>query len=180
MTDVFVDIETTGLDVDRHQIVELAWAVEDGPITVVSPRHDLRNADPAALQVNDYRNRLETRARSSAEQVSRFLLDVRGNTIVAANPAFDAGFLRAHFGGYAPWHYRLRDIQVYADAILGGWRRPPSLIQVRAALLELGHDIPPPDHTAGGDVQTLRAAWRALQRERKHARDLVSAARQPP
>lgn len=39
------------------------------------------------------------------------LLD--GATIVAANPAFDAGFLTAFLGAYGcepQWHYRLRDI----------------------------------------------------------------------
>ena len=176
LSDVFVDIETTGLDVDRHQIVELAWAVEDGPVTVVVPRHDLRTADPAALIINGYHERLHQQPCSSAEQISRFLLDVRGNTIVAANPAFDAGFLRAHFGGYAPWHFRLRDIEVFADGVLGGWPRPPSLKQIREALIELGHDIPEPDHTARGDVLTLRAAWRALRAEQQHARSLLAAA----
>jgi hypothetical protein len=53
-----------------------------------------------------------------ALDVARRLDDV---TLVAANPAFDAGYLRAylrHYGQAATWHYRLRDIGSMAWAWL--------------------------------------------------------------
>lgn len=158
---VFVDIETTGLQRERHQIVELAWALGPGPIQVVRLRHTLKFADPDALKVNRYHERGLSDGWSTPEQISRFLIDARGNTLVAANPAFDAGFMQDHFG-FAPWHYRLCDIQSYAAGVLGCWDRPPSLRSIRDQLLRLRYEIPEPDHSAGGDVACLRACWSAL------------------
>lgn len=178
MTDVFCDIETTGLRRDRHQIVEIAWAVEDGPVHVVHPRHTLDFAEPQALKVNRYRKRGLGQQFSTANEVSLFLLAVRGNTLVAANPAFDAGFLEVHFG-WAPWHYRMRDIQSFADGVLGFWSRPPSLVQICTTLRELGHDIPDPDHSAVADVRALRAAWRALRVEQGRSLQLREDLAQP-
>lgn len=178
MTDVFCDIETTGLHRDRHQIVEIAWAVEDGPVHVVHPRHTLAFAEPQALRINRYRRRGLGHEFSTAEQISRFLLDVRGNTLVAANPAFDAGFLERHFG-WAPWHYRMRDIQSFADGVLGFWSRPPSLVEICQTLGRLGHHIPGPDHSAAADVLALRAAWRALRVEQGRSLQLRDDLAQP-
>jgi hypothetical protein len=164
---VFVDIETTGLEVGRHQIVELAWAVEDDIIRVVRPRHTLRFAQPEALQVNRYHERGlgDTSTWSTPDEVSRFLLDARDATLVAANPHFDASFLAAHFG-HAPWHYRLFDMQAYAAGVLD-WDTPRSLRDIRAELTDRGHFIFEPDHTARCDVVTLRQVHRALRKERR-------------
>jgi DNA polymerase III epsilon subunit-like protein len=163
---VFVDIETTGLGHDQHEIVELAWALTDGPVNVVRPRHTLRGADPVALRVNRYHERGlgDPDTWSTPDEVSQFLLDARGATLVAANPHFDASFLAAHFG-HAPWHYRLFDIQVYAAAVFD-WDTPPSLREIRAELTERGHELSEPDHTAAADVTALREAHRALRAER--------------
>lgn len=164
---VFVDIETTGLDPWCHEIVELAWAVDDWPVTVVRPRHTLRRADPKALQINRYHERgLGDPARfSTPDEVSRFVVAARGNTLVAANPAFDAWHLAGHFG-HAPWHYRLFDVQAYAAGVLD-WDAPRSLRDIRAALTERGHDLREPDHSAEVDVITLRQAYLALRAERR-------------
>lgn len=174
---VFVDIETTGLDRERHEIVEIAWARLDGPTMVVRPRHTLRHADPRALEINQYHQRQLGEQPSSADEISQFILDVRGNTVVAANPAFDCGFLQTHFG-HAPWHYRLLDIESFAAGVLR-WVRPPSLKQIRDYLLDAGHDLPLNDHTAGADVECLRACWKALRLEqlRNYLLEPASAAR---
>ncbi|MET0702457.1 MAG: 3'-5' exonuclease [Mycobacterium sp.] len=171
---VFVDVETTGLDSSRHEIVELAWARDDGPVEVVYPRHTLRFAEPIALQVNRYHERGLGTVVHGPDDVSGFLLQARGNTLVAANPTFDATFLKAHFG-WAPWHYRLLDIESYAAGVLG-WDRPPSLKDIREQLTGIGYDIPAPDHTAAGDVTALRACWRALRAERPYRGSVVIAA----
>jgi hypothetical protein len=136
-------------------------------VHVVRPRHTLRFAEPAALRVNRYYERgLDDRSRwSSPDEVSRFLLDARRATMVAANPSFDAAFLFAHFG-YAPWHYRLLDVQAYAAGVLD-WDTPRSLREIRDALVERGHELDEADHSAGGDVVTLRQAHRALRTQRR-------------
>ncbi len=172
---VFVDIETTGLDPWRHQIVELAWAVDDYPVNVVYPRHTLRGADPKALEVNRYHERHLDDADlwSTPDEVSRFLVDARGATLVAANPHFDASFLAVHFG-HAPWRYRLFDVQVFAAGVLD-WEIPRSLRDIRTALIERGHQLREPDHSAVCDVITLRQAYLALRAERAKLRELAPA-----
>lgn len=142
---IIIDTETTGLDPERHEIWELACIERDPDGT--HPGHlwrmepDLSKADPAALRVGRYYERTRlmrytdqrlhdlagknparpgywTEPKTLAPEVARYLDDV---TLIAANPAFDAGFLAAFLrsqGHAATWHYRLRDIGSMAWAWL--------------------------------------------------------------
>lgn len=163
MTLVYLDTETTGLDPDRHEVWELAYAVDDGPIHSGVMFHSLRHADPKALAMNGYWERTKDakpEVWADLENGARFALE--GATLVGANPAFDAAFLRARWG-VTPWRYRLFDIEAYAMGALG-WDEPKGLAAIaeRLAIGE-GLDIPAPDHTAAGDVATLRACHLALR-----------------
>lgn len=161
MTLVFLDTETTGLDPARHDVWEVAWAVDDGPIESAFLAHDVAGADPEALRLNGYmarRPRLDVVASLTAEHGLRQALT--GATLVAANPAFDAAFLRARWG-VAPWRYRLLDVEAYAMGALG-YDTPQGLARIARDLRKLDHAIPEPDHTAAADVATLRACYLAL------------------
>lgn len=158
---VYVDTETTGLDRDRHEVWEIAFAVEDGPIVSGMVHHSLRHADADALLANGYHRRPH-RISESIEPTLRTAL--AGATMCAANPAFDAGMLTARWG-YAPWHYRLFDVEAYAAGVLRH-ETPRSLRDIAAELAEMGYDVPQPNHTAAGDVATLRACHRSLVRYR--------------
>jgi oligoribonuclease (3'-5' exoribonuclease) len=166
MTLVYLDTETTGLNPALHEIVEVAWAVDTGPIRCVVLPHTLRNADMAALNINGYfdRNLDEIQdprtKRLVRAQVRDLLRDLRGATLVGANPAFDAAFLMARFGVQL-WHYRLLDIEAYAAGMFG-WELPRGLKDVRDELGERGWPLPLPDHTARRDVEVLRACHYAL------------------
>lgn len=155
---VYLDTETTGLDPDRHHIWEIAYAINDGPIESAFVPHSIVGASETALEVGGYYRRISFRV---SDQFERGLAtDLEGATIVGANPAFDAAFLRARWG-FAPWNYRLLDIETYAAAVLG-YRTPPSLKTIQEELVKRGFKIPAPDHTAAGDVATLRACHKAL------------------
>lgn len=158
MTLVFIDTETTGLDPDRHEIWELAFAIDDGPIHSGPVPHSLRHADPFALDLNGYHSRFVDARPGAIEPQCRRALT--GATLVAANPAFDAAFLRARWGE-TPWHYRLWDVEAYAAGVLG-MHTLTGLAGVADALRSLGHDIPDPNHTAAADVATLQATFYAL------------------
>lgn len=164
MTLVFLDTETTGLDPDRHEIWELAYAIDAGPIHSGTIVHSLRHADPVALRLNGYYDRVHALAEQTQmhdlELGAKIALD--GATLVAANPAFDAAFLRARWGA-TPWHYRMLDIEAFAAGILG-WDAPKGLRDISEALNRLGFTVPSPDHSAGADVDTLRECYYALRR----------------
>lgn len=151
MTHVYLDVETTGRDPDRHEIWELAYAVDDGPIHVGRTLHSFRHADPDALNMNGY----WTRQGGDSRETFEFNIEVNaraalnGATLVAANPAFDAAFLRARWGA-TPWKYRLLDVEAYAMGALGH-DEPQGLSTICAAL-----GVEQPDHSARGDVRALR------------------------
>ena len=164
---IFLDTETTGLDPDRHEVWEIAYAIDDGPIESGVVLHSLRYADPTALVMNGYWRRAPSvDADQSAGDLAGFEGGLRsalkGATIVGANPAFDAAFLRARWGE-TPWHYRLWDIEAYAAGV-HGLNSLSSLSTIASVLRDLGHDIPTPDHSAAGDVATLRASFYALHK----------------
>ena len=159
MTLVYLDTETTGLDPDRHEVWELAYAVDDGSIRSGVVAHSLRHADPKALSMNGYGERGDRLSFNlTIEAECRSALD--GATLVAANPAFDAAFLRARWG-VTPWRYRLLDVEAYAMGALG-FPEPKGLKDVADALRSRGYEVHHPDHSAAGDVATLRDCHLAL------------------
>lgn len=163
MTFVYCDVETTGLDPDKHEIWEIAYAVDDQPIerSFVPHRIDAKTS-PEALKVGGYADRYNAAEISDGEhweyEVSQALV---GATLVGANPSFDAAFLRKRWG-VSPWHHRLLDVETYAMPHFG-WTKPRGLKDVADGLREDGFTIPAPDHTAAGDVATVRACHLALQ-----------------
>lgn len=160
MTLVYLDVETTGLDIRRHEVWEIAYAIDDGPILSSVVEHGFTTPDPFALRVNGYLDRAV--GVQPDPLFERALIEqLNGAVLVGANPAFDARFLEARWGR-APWRYRLLDIEAYAMGALG-FEYPYGLKDVREALVALGHDIPAPDHTAAADVATVRACHLALR-----------------
>jgi hypothetical protein len=160
VTLIYLDTETTGLDPYLHYVWEIAYAVDDGPILSSIVRHSSRNADPEALEVGRYWDRLssgefDNRATWEFEDTLRAALD--GATLVGANPAFDAAMLRARWDA-APWRYRLFDIEAYAMPALG-LSEPKGLAYVAEQL-----GVEQPDHTAACDVRVLRECHRELVR----------------
>lgn len=163
MVTLWVDLETTGLDENLHEIVELAYAVEDGPIRSCRVAHSLRNADPIALRINHYFARnLDSFPSHEDEQTWVAFVDMLpGNTLAGANVAFDARFLAKRLG-VSPWHHRLFDVEVYAaGAANRAPGKPAGLSDLVEAFREQDFDIPQSDHTAAGDVAAVRAVAKA-------------------
>lgn len=159
----FVDTETTGLDPTVHQAYEVAWAHGDGHVATMTLPHTLDHADPVSLKVGDYFGR-GFHPMPGANQhwrLGELAKSLQGVTLVGANPAFDAAFLRRAIG-CAPWHHRLVDVESMATWVLK-LDHVPGLNEVFQRLVEMGHAIPEPDHTAAGDVLTTRACFDALR-----------------
>jgi DNA polymerase III epsilon subunit-like protein len=157
---VFLDLETTGLDPERHRIWEIAYAAGDGPLECEIVAHDLVAADPKALDLNGYYSRagsLGLDPRRGVDWEWRLQAALKGATVVAANPAFDTSFLRARWGE-SPWHHRLLDIETYAMPLFGA-DRPVGFADLCNRLgIEFAH------HSAAEDVRALRECWRELRK----------------
>jgi DNA polymerase III alpha subunit (gram-positive type) len=159
MTLVFLDTETTGLDPDIHEVWEIAYSVDYGTIDSAVLSHYASGADPKALAMNNYWSRC-TNQLPDVDGLA-WELDLRGAlqgaTIVASNPSFDTAMLRKRWG-CEPWHHRKVDIASFAMPIVGlKDGKPKGLYDIAAAL-----GIQAPDHTASGDVFTLRECYREL------------------
>ncbi len=104
--DTFVsfDLETTGLDPQTNEIIEIgAVRVEDGTIIdefseFVKPE---RTIPPFITALTGIRNEDVGNARSTGEVIESFLAFARDSDLVGQNVGFDMGFLRT-YAGYVP------------------------------------------------------------------------------
>lgn len=159
---VFLDIETLGLDIGQHAIWEIAYAVNDGPIISSFIPHFKTPADPEALKVNNYEERIKN-AVYVPDFGQHFVAALTGSTVVGANPAFDTKFIELQFlrpRGLetTPWHHRLLDIEAYAMGVLN-LDTMPGLSTICETLYITQKD----KHTAAGDVETTRYVFNALK-----------------
>lgn len=160
---IFLDTETTGLEPEKHEVWEIALAINDEPIQVYYVEHALRGADLNALELNGYWSRMHQSTPQNEHDLQIRHMIGKGNTLVCANPTFDRMFLRARWG-YEPWHHRSIDIESMALVVFD-WERPRGLKEIADELRGRKHDIPEPDHSAGKDVEVLRACYHALRAE---------------
>jgi hypothetical protein len=165
---VYVDTETTGLEPSIHWAYEAAWAVDDERVRVCHLPHSLEHANPESLAIGRYDERGFYPHEKRTQLFTELRKDLTGAVLVAANPAFDAAFLCKAIG-FAPWHYRLFDIEAYAAGIFD-WDEPRGLRDIRAELLERGVEVTMPDHTAEADVIALRECHRSLRAYRQTLR----------
>jgi DNA polymerase-3 subunit epsilon len=156
MSHVFLDIETSGLDPDVHQVWEIAYAVGDGPIHRSFVKHTLDDADDVALELTHYHERY-VEPEDGGQRFEELLQEaLAGATVVAANPAFDTSFLAKRWGA-RPWHYRLLDVEAFAMPHLR-LSKPKGLADICRAL-----GVREGDHTAERDVMALRQCYHRLR-----------------
>ena len=164
-----VDTESTGLDLDNDRAVEVGWLeLSDpfghGPTGLFIPPHDITQADPEALQINRYHERLAGEPVDQDYEQTRILhIALLGQTLAGANPRFDAAMLTHLFRDAGltptdPWHHRLVDVEAYAAGALA---IPPDAIPGLDGLCQ-GLDLPRPDHSALGDATAAAAVLAKL------------------
>lgn len=155
---VHIDVETTGLDITKHDICEVAWAVGKGPVKTGKVLFNAKNADPEAMEINKFYEREGSLQPLDYEDL---LLDLHNATLVGMNIAFDVMFLRKLLG-YEPWHYRKLDIESYAMATIGLTKLPSSK-DIQRLLIDEGYTLDyESDHSAKGDVLSQREVFGIL------------------
>lgn len=99
----FVDIETTGLDPDTHEIIDIGAVIYDNETAVVEEfsvkvrPHNLKHADPEALALNGYSD-VEWKEAVELDVALRNLASLcQGAYFLAYNATFDWAFLHSAF-----------------------------------------------------------------------------------
>ncbi len=126
----FIDVETTGLDHDNHEIIELGLVLarmKDDVLTVVDeldikiqPQY-IERAEPAALRVNGYDPADWLFAVTLEDAMKTFAEKTEGAIFVAHNLTFDYGFVNAAFKKTSienKMHYHKLDTIALAFGIL--------------------------------------------------------------
>ncbi|MYR30566.1 MULTISPECIES: exonuclease domain-containing protein [unclassified Streptomyces] len=185
----FIDTETTGLDPARHEAWEVAVIVRENDTPDVEHTFRIKprrfaDADPKALEINRYVERVDTpdwwwNDRQDAALCIHTLL--HRAVMIGSNPAFDAAFLAALLGEFHavrnPWHYRTVDVATLAAGWkygtvgvihqVGGKRFASDEIGIPFSSRDLSRWVgvePPGDgvaHTALGDARWARDVWDA-------------------
>ncbi len=126
----FVDIETTGLNPETAEIIELGVVIarlKDDELVVlqeidlkIAPKH-IETAEPQALRVNGYNEADWIFAVSIEEALKTFVEKTEGAIFVAHNATFDYGFIEANLRRYnieSKMHYHRLDTISIAFGIL--------------------------------------------------------------
>lgn len=163
---VFLDTEATGLDMERHELTEIAWIVrfEDGSEVERQyfPHHTLDAADEKALELTDYHDRIAPQPKTPmGEWLHQFLADADGAVIVGAVPDFDVRHLLKacrKLGLEPTWDHHLLDVETLALPLIAGGAEAPRSLAKTCAALGVAHDKDQA-HGALYDAQQARAVF---------------------
>jgi DNA polymerase-3 subunit epsilon len=183
---IVVDTETTGLDVERHWVLEVAainvTTGEELYFVPALPSGALDAADGKALKINGYFERGVYAHRLDADTAYNKWLQLwdmlDGNTLAGSNPSFDAAMLnrsalffapKPKGVGYgavenspilpSPWHHRLADLSAYAAGAIG--IEPTALPGLDVVCRSLHVEIDGA-HSALGDARATAECFRRL------------------
>lgn len=155
---IFTDLETTGLDPNKHEIIEIA-ALRVDPETLeiqeqweakVKPEH-IESADPQALRVNGYSEDAWRDAYPLEEAIADYTKRAQGGVLAAFNLYMDWSFLERAFaktavlsakygvsGPFADYHFL--DVLSFAYAKLRD-KIPLERMTLKNMATELGIEI---------------------------------------
>lgn len=165
---VFIDTEATGLDHRVHQLTEVSWIVRyaDGSEATRQyfPEHTLDGAEPDALRLTHYEDRIAPQPKvPAAVWLTQLLEDADGAFLVGAVPDFDARHLQLmcqRVGLEPTWDHHLLDVETLALPLLSDVPDGPRSLARTVRALGLEHD----DAQAHGALYDARQAMAVYDR----------------
>ena len=170
----FVDCETTGLDTNVHEVIEIAIILEhpNGKTeewsTKIRPER-LEVAEPKALEINGYADHPEEWAGAPPlHVVAPMIIDIlEGCILVGQNISYDAAILERNLARTPipvrrfP-HHRVDTVTlIYEHLVPCGLKS----VSLKAACDFVGIPLSDSDaHTAMGDIRATRALYHTLNR----------------
>jgi len=165
----FIDIETTGLNVLKHEIIEIGCVLTTPTFEIIEefelkikPEH-IEDADPVSLKISNYNPDLWTEALTLGAAMKIFSQKTKDSIMVGQNVAFDSGFLEYVFAKLKlanSMHYHKLDTISIAWAKL---HRAPDLehFSLREMCVRFGIDNDRP-HTALSDARATYELYKKL------------------
>jgi DNA polymerase III epsilon subunit family exonuclease len=114
----FIDIETTGLNLFKHEIIEIGCVLTTPNLKIIEKfelkikPERIKDADSIALKVNHYNEKDWEQALGLEKAINIFSKKVKDCIMVGHNVIFDAGFLEYAFNKSKiknPMHYHKLD-----------------------------------------------------------------------
>lgn len=170
----FTDIETTGLRVGYHEILEIGLVLVD-PVTLevkdkweikVAPSHPER-AMPSSLAINGYQEQQWVDAESLTDAMQEYARRVQGSLLAGWNVRFDAAFLSLAFSEcgmdiYKAMDYHAFDVMPLALEALRD-NRPPRF-SLNGVAAHLGLPQEPTIHRALNGARQAFEVYKALRK----------------
>lgn len=165
----FLDIETTGLNLLKHEIIEIGCVVTTPELEVIEEfeikikPENIENADRVSMKVNHYNEEAWESAYTLREAMEILKEKVAGCIMVGQNVAFDFGFIEYAFAKLNmqnPMHYHKLDTIAIAWAKL---HRDPDLehFSLREMCLRFGIENKSA-HTGLGDARATYELYKKL------------------
>ena len=165
----FIDIETTGLNLIEHEIIEIGCVVTAPNLKVIEEfklkikPERIEDADPVSLKISHYDKENWKRAYTLEKAMKIFSKKVKDCIMVGQNVAFDSGFLEyayAQTGVKNSMHYHKLDTISIAWAKL---HKEPDLEHFSLRELCLCFDIKNEHaHTALSDARATFELYKKL------------------
>ena len=174
---VFLDVETTGFDPVKHEIVELGAIVAEpqGSYGNLKTLHEIEmkvkperieDADPGALRVNGYDEAQWMFAHSLSEAMQELSAKAKDASVVAHNVAFDWAFIGRAYnvtGVENTMHYHKFDTLSIAFALL---RQDPELKNLSLkGLCEYYGIVNEKAHTALADTRATMKVFAEMMKQ---------------
>jgi len=157
---VYVDTETTGLNPVEDRLVEVSYALEDGPIYTLY--FGVEEVPEFIDELIGFSKREIAGLVSPDSHIDEFLRVSKDATMISANPPFDMGFLQAN--DLWRFHYRCLDIEAFAMSSLR-LDFVPGMSEINQIINErFDADLPMGNHTSWQDVHALREAHKWLMK----------------